>query len=237
MTNSTWTIIGNNDLAAYLTEAAHHVPLDRPVIVSTDRSDLPNGAIATGGGMLHPGATLIVPDLLAFEAVDELAVNVASGGVGIIYGCSGAYRLPRGSTPEEVEHEALLPLLAVVLEILDTDVTDIWCRRASLLDEGDAWFLSLHFGPVVVTLEAMATVEDDAEELVIEVTGSDRSLRAEPFLQPQPDAGERLLRRIATLDTTPVRSPASRLHVAWNAIQESARTGQPVTVGTATPDR
>lgn len=231
MTDSNWRIIGNNDLAAYLVTAAEQVPINRAVTITTDQTDLPDGAIATGEGLLHPDASRIIPDLLAFEAIDELSVGVASGAVGTIYGCSGAYRSPRGSSPEEVEGEALLPLLAVVLEILDTDVTDVWCRRASLLDEADAWFLSLHFGPIVVTLEAMATVEDDAEELVIEVTGSDQTLRAEPFIEPQDNAGERLLRRIANLDSTPVRSPASRLHQAWNAIQQSAVSGEPVKLG------
>ncbi len=228
VTDSNWQIIGNNDLAAYLAAATENVSIDRAITVTTDANEHPDGAIATGEGLLHPDAGQIIPDLLAFEAVDELSVGVASGAVGMIYGCFGAYRLPRGSSPSEVEREALLPLLAVVLEILDTDVTDVWCRRASLLDEADAWFLSLHFGPIVVTLEAMATVEDDAEELVIEVTGSDQTLRAEPFLEPQDDAGERLLRRIATLDSAPVRSPVSRLHRTWAAIQESAVTGEPM---------
>lgn len=230
MTDTTWQIIGSNDLADNLRASAGLVEIDRSITVTTDAGAHPAGAIATGQGMLHPDADRIIPDLLAFEPVDELAVNVALGALGVIYGCSGAYRLPRGSSPEEVEREALLPLVAVVLEILDTDVSDVWCRRASLLAEADAWFLSLHLGPLVVTLEAMATVEDDVEELIIEVSGSDRSLRAEPFIQPQEDAGERLLRRIAALPTTPTRSPASRLHRAWAAIQQSALSGEPVKV-------
>jgi hypothetical protein len=246
MTETNWNIIGGDELAKQLRVDAIYVKshLNRTVVAQAET--VPEGAVATGKAMLVPNAGTIVPHLLGFRVIDEVARAVQAGEAGQVYGCFGSYRVPRGTDPEEVATDALLPLLAVILEILDGDVTDVWARRASLLAEGDAWFITLHLGAVIVTLEAMATTDappPDAAELLVEVTGSEQVLRAEPFKQAvkvaplgapahsygwwEP-AGERLLQRILELDDRPVHGAAARLQTVWNAIQESASTGEPV---------
>lgn len=248
MTDAAWHIIGEGDLAQHLRNAAGYVSSPTETTIVTNAETVPLGAIATGRAMLLPNAKAIVPSLLAFRVVDEVARAAHAGEAGTIYGCYGSYRVPRGSDPEEVELDALLPLLAASLEIIDADVTDVWARRASLLEEGDAWFATIHMGAVILTLEAMATTDappPNSSELLIEVTGSEQVLRAEPFkqsIQVEPfnapasrhgwweDAGERLLQRIAALDERPVVSTVERLHATWNALQESAHSGQPVSL-------
>ena len=249
MTNATWHIIGEGDLAQHLRSAADYVSPTEETTVVTNAETVPLGAIATGRAMLLPNATTIVPSLLAFRVVDEVARAANADEAGTIYGLYGSYRVPRGTDPEDVELGALLPLLAVALEIIDGDVSDVWARRASLLAEGDAWFATIHIGAVLLTLEAMATTDappPNSSELLIEVTGSDQVLRAEPFkqaIQVEPfnaparkhgwweDAGERLLQRIVEMDERPITSSVERLQSTWNALQESARGGQPVSLG------
>jgi hypothetical protein len=246
MSETNWNIIGGNDLADQLRADTIYVKSPVSQTLVTQAETVPEGAIATGRAMLVSNAGNIVPHLLGFRVIDEVARAVQAGEAGQVYGCFGSYRVPRGTDPEEVAGDALLPLLAVTLEILDGDVTDVWARRASLLAEGDAWFLTLHLGAVIVTLEAMATTDSpppDAAELLIEVTGSEQVLRAEPFKQAvtvapfgapaqsygwwEP-AGERLLQRILELNDRPIHSTAARLQSVWNAIQRSAETGEPV---------
>lgn len=248
MTESQWHIIGSDDLAEHLRNAVDYVKTSTPTTVVTHAESIPEGAVVTGRASLHPNAGQMAPSLLAFRVVDEVVRAAHAGEAGIIYGLFGSYRVPRGTDPDEVTHEALLPLLAVALEILEGDVTDVWARRASLLDEGDAWFVTIHLGAVLLTLEAIAATDHpppDSSELVIEVTGSDQVLRAEPFRQAVTveqfdgptrkhgwweDAGERLLQRILDLKERPVLSDAQRLQSVWNAILESAETGQPVSM-------
>jgi hypothetical protein len=243
-----WNIIGGDELAEHLRADAIYVKSESGRTVITQAETIPEGAISTGRALLVQNAGSIVPHLLGFRVIDEVTRAVHAGEAGQVYGCFGSYRVPRGTDPDEVASDALLPLLAVVLEILAGDVTDVWARRASLLSEGDAWFVTLHLGAVIVTLEAMATTDappPDSAELLIEVTGSDQVLRAEPFRQAvtvapygapaqaygwwEP-AGERLLQRILELDDRPVHSTATRLQAAWNAIQDSAQSGEPVSL-------
>jgi hypothetical protein len=248
MIETNWQIIGSDDLAAHLRNAAGYVKTDDSLTIVTETESIPDGAISTGRAMLHPDAGQSVPSLIAFRVIDEVVRAAHAGEAGVIYGLFGSYRLPRGTDPDDVTHDALLPLLAIALEILDGDVTDVWARRASLLDEGDAWFATIHLGAVILTLEAIATTDPpppDSAELVIEVTGSDQVLRAEPFRQAVTveqfdgptrkygwweDAGERLLQRILELEDRPMRSNSQRLQATWRAIIKSAETGQPVSL-------
>lgn len=247
MDHAGWNIIGEGDVALALREAAEYVEIDSIATVVTSAATMPAGAIATDRAMLLQNAEVIVPHLLGFQAIEEVVRSTHSGDVGQIYGCYGSYRVERGTDPEGVALGALLPLVALALEIIGGEVNSAWARRASLLSEGDAWFVTLSVGAMVVTLEAMATADpepDGTEELLIEVTGSERVLRAEPTRQAVTvesigaptravgwweAIGERLLRYIATLDQHPPHNSGERLRSVWNAIEESAATGQPVT--------
>lgn len=246
MNDAGWHIIGSDDLAQHLSSATRRVPSDGARTVVTEADVVPEGAIATGRAMTVRDAQAIVPHLAGFRVVDELIRSVHNDEVGLIYGCYGSMRVPRGTSPDEVAHDALLPLLATALEIVSDDVTDVWARRASLLAEGDAWFVTIHLGSVIMTLEALATTDDaasDSFELLLEVTGSEQVIRAEPFRQAVTvapfngparshgwleDAGERLLHRILDLDDRPMQGSAQRLQTVWEAVHTSAATGQPV---------
>lgn len=246
MENAGWTIVGESDIATHLRSATSYVEPPGSTTIVTNAETVPEGAIATERAMLIENAGVIIPHLLGFRVVEEVARAVQAGDVGQVYGCYGSFRVPRGSEPHEVEIEALLPLLALVLEIIDGDISSAWARRASLLEEGDAWFVTLNVGPVIVTLEAMATADrppHNSSELLIEVTGSDKVLRAEPMKQAVTiapfdaparahgwweDTGERFLHLVANLDERPMRGSAARLQAVWTAVQESASTGQPV---------
>lgn len=248
MTETNWNIIGGDELAETLRSAATYVKAEESTTLVTVAETAPAGAITTGRAIVIQNATQILPHLTALRVVDEVIRAVHAGEVGQVYGCYGSYRVERGSEPDEVAHDALLPLLAVTLEILNEDVTDVWARRASLLAEGDAWFVTIHMGAVILTLEAMATTDPlpaGSDELLIEVTGSEQVLRAEPFKQAitvapfdspshthrwLEDIGERLLQRVLEMDERPVRSPAERLRSVWAAVQESAESGEPVSL-------
>lgn len=184
MEQRAWHIIGDEDIARHLRSASDYVQAPQATTIITDAATIPEGAIATGRAMLVENAGQIAPHLLAFRVIDEAARAVHAGEVGQIYGCYGSYRVARGSDPEHVAIDALLPLLAVTLEIVQGKVSRVWARKASLLAEGDAWFVTLQINAAIVTLEAMATSDPpNTAELLIEVTGSQKVLRAEPTRQ------------------------------------------------------
>lgn len=246
MATPTWNIIGEGDVAEGLRVATTYVQPRRATTLITNAETIPDGAITTDHAVLIENAELIVPHLLGFRVIEEVARAVHAGEAGQLYGCYGAYRLPRGSDPENVEFDALLPLVAVVLEIIAGDVGSVWARRASLLAEGDAWFVTLHVGPVIITLEALATTDPpQTSELLLEVTGSEQVLRAEPTAQAivvEPfdapakkvgwweDAGERLLQIVNNLDERPMTGSGERLRAVWTAIHDSVTRGEPVTL-------
>lgn len=113
MAEQAWHIIGGEDVAQHLRAAAPYVDVAQPTTIVTDAATVPQGAIATGRAMLAENAGQIVPHLLGFRAIDEVSRAVHAGEVGQIYGCYGAYRVPRGTEPEHVAMDALLPLIAV----------------------------------------------------------------------------------------------------------------------------
>lgn len=247
MDHHAWHIIGDDDIARHLRSAISYVQPPRATTIITDAATIPEGAIATSRAMLVENAGQIVPHLLGFRVIDEVARAVHAGEVGQTYACFGSCRAPRGSDPEHVALDHLLPLLAVTLEIVQGDVANVWARKASLLTEDDAWFVTLTVDSVIVTLEAMATSDPPtATELLLEITGSERVLRAEPTRQAVnvapfgapsrslgwwEDAGERLLQLVATLEERTIAGSAARLQAVWTAVHESAESGAPVTLG------
>lgn len=247
MEQPSWHIIGDEDVARHLRGSVDYVQPREETTLITDAATIPEGAIATGRAVLVENAGQIVPHFLGFRVVDEVRRAVHAGEMGQIYGCYGSYRGPRDTDSEHIATDGLLPLLAVTLEIIQDDVTRVWSHRASLLAENDAWFVTLTIGEVIVTLEALATTDPPrTTELLIEVTGSERVLRAEPTRQAitvapfdapaqslgwWEDAGERFLQLVNALEERPMTGSANRLQSVWNAIQESAGSGSPVTLG------
>ncbi len=159
MDHHAWHVIGGDQLAEQLRHAGPYVQPSREMVVITDAQTIPKGAIATGRAMIVENAGAIAPHLLAFEAVDEVRRAAHAGEIGMLYGCYGSYRVPRGTDQEHVALDALLPLVAATLEIVPGDVTSVWARKASLLAEGDAWFVTLNIDAAIVTLEALATTD------------------------------------------------------------------------------
>ncbi|CAN5700783.1 hypothetical protein BH23CHL2_BH23CHL2_10040 [soil metagenome] len=238
-----WTILGNDGLAARLTEAARYLEAPAAMTVSTTPDDVPNGAIATGAALLSDRARSVVSPLYGFRVLEEAARAVQEGEAGNIYGFFGSYRLERGASPDELRDTALVPLLAYALEIFHSTVERVMVRRASLLACDDAWFVTIRLADeTLLTLEAMAVRPTGAgPQILVEITGSEQVIRAEPTRQSvvvEPidaparalpwweDEAERLLAYIAARPTE-IRS-AERLREVWSAIELSVSSGAAV---------
>ena len=80
--------------------------------------------------------------------------------MGQVYGCFGSYRLPRSDSPKHVSYDALLPLLASTLQLLDRQVTRVWAQRSSLIQPDDAWLVTATLDDeALLTLEALAVTD------------------------------------------------------------------------------
>lgn len=237
-----WTIIGDDEVAAELTEAARYVEAPTTLTVSTMPAEMPNTAIATGTALLADSARSVVSPLYGFRVVEEAARAVQSGEAGNIYGFFGSYRLERDTAPE-IRDQALVPLLVYALEIFHSTVERVMVRRASLLASDDAWFVTLRLADeTLLTLEAMATrAAGSGPQVLVEITGSEQVLRAEPTRQSVvvehtdapagtlpwwEDEAERLLQYIAARPTE-IRS-AERLREVWAAVEKSLESGTAV---------
>ncbi len=242
-----WTIIGDNPVANALREAARFVNTDAPITLATEPDDVPPDAFAIGPTILATSVERVIPYYLAYEAIEEVKRALDAGEVGRLYGCFTSFRIARGHDSESVAHNALLPALGVTLHLLPGPITRVHATRASLLAGEDAWFVTLRLADeTIVTIEAMAVLDPDAglgRDVLIEVTGSDRVLRAEPKRQSVvveslgastrlhpwwEDLNERFLKLLAEQAATPPTQAGSRLRAAWTAIQKSAESGQPV---------
>jgi len=245
MANGTgnWTILGDDELAERLSEAARYVDAPVALTVTTDPESVPGGAIATGRALLAPAARSVLSPLYGFRVLEEVARAVRDGEVGKVYGLFGSYRLERGASPDTLREEALVPLLAYALDVFQSTVDRVMARRASLLTPDDAWFVTVRLADeTLLTLEAMATRSPGAgPQVLVEITGSEQVLRAEPtrqavILEPLEgparalpwweDEAERLLQIIASRPPE-VRS-AERLREAWAAIEQSVSSGAAV---------
>jgi hypothetical protein len=238
-----WTILGDDEPAGQLREAARYIDAPGPLTVSTEADDLPHGAIATGPALLSESGRSVISLLYGFRVLEEAARSARSGEVGSIYGFFGSYRLERGATADELRDEALVPLLAYALDIFHSTVERVFVKRASLAAADDAWFVTLTLADeTLLTLEAMATRPPGAgPQVLIEITGSERVVRAEPTRQSvvvEPldgparalpwweDEAERLLAFIAERPTE-IRS-AERLREVWSAVEQSLESGAAV---------
>jgi predicted dehydrogenase len=242
-----WTIIGDNPVAEALREASRFVETTTPITLATEPGDIPKDAFAIGPTILATQVERIVPYYLAYEAIGEVKRALDAGEVGRVYGCFTSFRIARGHDGESVAHNALLPALGVTLHMLPAPITRVHATRASLLAGDDAWFVTLRLADeTIVTIEALAVL-DPAEglgrDILIEVTGSERVLRAEPNRQSVvveslgaatrhhpwwEDLNERFLKLLAEQATTPPTDAGTRLRAAWSAIQQSADSGKPV---------
>ena len=237
---SNWTILGTNDLAEQLNEAARYIDAPAALTISTDPDETLAGAITTGAALLADEARSAVSQLYGFRVLDEAARAAQDGKAGKIYGFFGSYRLERGASPDELRDEALVPLLAYALEIFHSAVERVMVRRASLLAPDDAWFVTLRLADeTLLTLEGMAARPTGAgPQILVEITGADQVLRAEPTRQSVivertdaparalpwwEDEAERLLSYIAARPTE-IRS-AERLREVWAAVERSLDSG------------
>ncbi|HQZ89871.1 MAG TPA: hypothetical protein PLR44_07445 [Thermomicrobiales bacterium] len=242
--NAGWTILGDTGLARLLRHAARYVDTNHPLTIATEAGDAPADAIGVGPGVYASSIRHVVPFFTAFEAVEEIQRAIAEGEVGSVYGCYASMRIPRGSSPEALIAGGVGPVLAVCRDLLPDPVARVWATRASLFGENDAWFITLRLAnDAIVTIEALASAGASARELLVEVTGSNQVLRAEPTTQGirvEPLGNEAMVwpwwedlaeRCLALIDR---RATAGRwldgddLRAVWNAVQQSAATGQAV---------
>jgi hypothetical protein len=165
-----------------------------------------------------------------------------------VYGLFGSFRVARTTLPADLAYNALLPILAIALDTILSPVTRVWATNASLITEVDAWFVHLRTdSEILLTLEAMACTDPSlGPELLVEVTGHDRVLRAEPMRQsivvealgspPQAhgwweDLDERYLALVRARDEHPDDGAGPRIREVWQAVQQSSASGQPVAIG------
>lgn len=248
-TNNGWTIIGDNELARVLRRASGFVPASSPVTISTAATNDPI-AFVLGPAVLESQTENVVPYYSAFEAIEFLREEVVSGRAGRIYGCFTHFRVPRDTATDALPLVALLPAMAVALDCVPGEIRRVWATRASLFAENDAWFVTIRLeDDTLLTVEAAAMgPADSPRDLLVEVTASERVLRAEPTRQAiviepvdgptrsEPwweDLAERYLHLVTKRSATAGRNPGtagSRLRRAWTAAMQSAQNGLPVTL-------
>jgi hypothetical protein len=240
-----WTIVGSNPFADDLRRVAPFVSTDAPISIATESGDISHESFAVGPATLLSKAERFIPYYAAFEAIEFVRDALVSGEAGMVYGCFTSFRIPRGATPEELMLGALLPAVSVTLDLLPKRVIRVFAQRSSLFADGDAWFVTLKLeDETIVSIEAMASNDEPTgRELLVEVTASERVLRAEPMKQsvvveplgkaPQAygwweDLNERYLLLVTKRAGEPHNNAGSRLRAVWDALQESAQSGQPV---------
>lgn len=244
---SNWTILGDNPLAAAMRAAARFVDAPAPIAIVTEPDDVPEGAFAIGPAVLASTVEKVVPYDAAFEAIEEMTRVLRAGEAGRLYGCFTSVRIARGASRDDVSYAALLPAIAVTLDLLTGVVERVHATRMSLLGDDDAWFVTLRLADdTIATIEAMAVLDPVGglpRELLVEVTASERVLRAEPTRQSvvvEPlgaagvaypwweDLSERFLKLVAQRSSMPHDNAGSRIRAVWSAIQQSIETAEAV---------
>lgn len=241
---SQWSIPGDNPIATTLRAAARFVPIDAPISIATHPDQVTTDGYVLGPASLTAGDR-VVPFYAAFEAIETLREALLADEAGRLYGLFGSFRLPRGASSAEVEHSALLPIVATALDLIPGEIARVWARCFTLFAADDAWFVTIRMADeTLLTLEAIACNDPAAgRELLIEVTGSNQVLRAEPLKQAVvvervggpasahpwwEDTAERYLQLLVRRSTAPDPTAGPRLRSIWNAIQQSATSGEPV---------
>lgn len=242
-----WTILGANSVADALRDTARFVDAPTPITITTQPGDVPDDAFAIGPAILMSSVERVVPYYSAFEAIEEVKRALDAGEAGRVYGCFTSFRVARGTPADDVALGALLPAVAVTLDLLPSPIVRVHARRASLLAANDAWFVTLRcVDETLATIEALAVLDPAAgltRDLLVEVTASDRVLRAEPMRQSvvvEPlgaagtihpwweDLNERFLKLVANRSSTSHNSAGTRLRDIWGAVQASAENGEPI---------
>lgn len=244
-----WDIRGDSPLATRLRRVQSVVPAPGHMRLETEADGQEPDAYGLFEGALFSAAERIVPWYAATEAVETLTHQLREGNAGKMYGIFCSLRVSRERRGQRVQLAALLPALAVSLYLAPSEVVRVQATRASLLQDGDAWFVLLRLADeTLLTIEAMATLPSEAgPELLLEVTTENLVLRAEPArqaVQVHPDGGattssvwvedpaERYLRAVADHWTPelPELGAGTRLRTVWRAIEASGDAGQPITL-------
>lgn len=247
MVTSNWTIVGDDAVADMLRDATTYIQTATPMTIATEPGSLPSDAFVLARAALESDTGRVVPFYAAFEAVEEISRELSEGSVGQIYGCYASLRVPRGVSGDDLVAAALIPAIALVLDLLPGQPQRVWAKRASLMTGYDAWFVAIRFDDeVIATIEAMATIDGTPErDLLVELTGSERVLRSEPMRQSVvverlgsapvttpwwEDVGERYLQLLTRRAAAQDRDSANQLRTVWKTAQESAGSGEPVTI-------
>jgi hypothetical protein len=135
---------------------------------------------------VQSGRVVQVSPLRGFEALDTLYREMRRGVTGRTFGIFAAHRVRQGQT--NLFEEVGLPLLHYAYDLLGEPVSRAQVTRASLFGgDGDAWFVLLRSqSGLLATVEFAASLPREAgpnEQILVEVTGSDGVLRAEPTRQ------------------------------------------------------
>jgi predicted dehydrogenase len=178
--------------------------------------------------------------------VRRLLADARDGRVGRPYGLYAAHRLPRGSAGAFTA--GVSGLVTLALEVIEAPPVRVQATRAAFGDD-EAWFLLLRFDDdTIATLECSAVLPPGGPEsgnLLVELTGSDAVLRAEPGRQslrvtatdgrqsaydwaPNP-AGPLLQHALEVLER-PAPLTQARIVDVLRAVRESAASGEPVRI-------
>lgn len=139
-----------------------------------------------GHEALASGLVVQVSPLLGYAPLRELAERVHRGELGRRYGLFAAYHFARNA-PTSVD-DAFADLLHYALEALESRPVEVSARRSALwTQEADTWHAILRLeDETLVTLEVAAALPaggPEPERLLVEATGSDAVIRAEPTRQ------------------------------------------------------
>jgi hypothetical protein len=244
---ATWSISGEGAIADDLRRVSRYVDSQTPIAVTLGPPASSEDTFAVGAAALETTSERVVPLESAFEAIETVRDAVTSGETGRIYGCFTSVRLPRGSAPDDVVGSGLLPAVALTLDTVPGAVERVWARRASLFAADDAWFVTIRLrDETLLTIEAMASEPTGSgRSILVELTASERVLRAEPTRQAVivealdgssraapwwEDLSERYLQLAARRASLPTSGDGTRLRAAWSALMTAAETGDPVTL-------
>jgi predicted dehydrogenase len=242
-TTNNWTILGTQPVAERLRQSAQFVESPIPRTIATEPTSDPLAFVL--GPALLESTGRVIPFLAAFEALEAVRDALRAGQVGKVYGYYTSFRIERGASAADVRDTALLPALAIALDTVPGTVVRVWAKRASLCQDGDAWFVTMRMADdTLLTVEAAAlAAPGTGRELLVEVTGAERVLRAEPTRQAvaiEPldgpprlapwweDLAERYLHLIVARGDDPDADIGQHLRAVWQAVQQSAASGQPV---------